>query len=366
MLRKIKKVKEIKVMSKSRQVIRKTIAFITLFVLSIAIYSQTYAAVGTCKGRFVNPITDISWASIFPMTIGKVPVIPNALGLPDTPNPSSPIVACELPPPLFMRIGITIGYWEPYALTDVTRIPYCMVNMGFEMPLGLNMQQIGGDATGGTEVSSAGGRQDTNAQFFHVHWYKYPVIYWLQLIQSAACMSTDNYDIAYMSELDPLWDDDLLSFYLNPEAILFGNPVTQLACITESVLTSTNVALPLDVLFWCAGSQGSMYPLTGTVSSAFSDTSNAVLLTERMNYKLHREGLVLETVPEWPAICHQYYAPILPKSRYRYQYTNVVPEPYISHPYTTTTMISEAGKNNIVTGDNFGFLNFKKRNCVFL
>ncbi|WP_239986769.1 conjugal transfer pilus assembly protein TraU [Fastidiosibacter lacustris] len=353
-------------LGKWMQLIKTTIIKIGLGCCLALLVQQSYSATGTCTGRFVNPITDISWASIFPMTIGKVPVIASALGLPDTPNPTSPVVGCNLPPPLFYRIGITIGYWEPYALTDVTRIPYCMVNMGFEMPLGLNMQQIGGAATGGTEVASAGGRQDTNAQFFHVHWYKYPIIYWLQLIQSAACMATDNYDILYMSELDPLWDDDLLAFYLNPEAILFGNPVIQLACIAESVLTSANVALPLDVLFWCAGSQGSMYPLTGTVSSAFSDASNAVLLTERMNYKLHREGLVLETVPEWPAICYQYYAPILPKSRYRYQYTNVVPEPYISHPYTTTTMISEAGKNNIVTGDNFGFLNFKKRNCVFL
>ena len=338
-----------------------------LLLCALSLFTQNVqATTGTCTGRFVNPITDISWASIFPLTIGKVPVIPSALGLPDTMNPTSPVVACELPPPFFVRIGMTLGYWEPYALSDVTRTPYCMVNMGFQMSLGVNQQQIGGDSSGGTEVSSKGGREDSNAQFYNTHWYKYPVIYWLQIIQSGACMAADNFDIAYLSELDPLWDDDLLAFYLNPEAILFGNPVAQLACIAESVLTSANISLPIDALFWCAGSQGSMYPLTGTASSAFSTTSNAVLMNERMNYKLHREGLILETVPEWPAICHQYYAPILPKSRYRYQYTNVVPEPYISHPYTTTTMISEAGRDNIVTSGNFGFLNFRKRNCVFL
>ena len=332
----------------------------------VSVIQHSYGIPGACKGRFINPITDISWASIFPITLGKTPLIPSALGLPDTNNPTSPIVACKLPPPLFVRIGLTIGYWEPYALADVTRIPYCMVNMGFDMPLGMHQLKVAGDTNGGSEQSSNSGEVAQEGQFFHVHWYKYPVIYWLQILESMACLSADNFDIAYISELDPLWDDDMLSFFLNPEALLFGNPVTQLACIVESVKTSINKFLPIDVLFWCAGSQGSMYPMTGTVSSSHSEVSNAVLLHERMNFKLHRQGLILESRGEWPAICHEWYSPILPKSRYRYQFTNVIPEPYISHPYTTNTLISEAGRNNLATNGNYGFLNFRKRNCVFL
>ena len=332
-----------------------------LLIIILSLFAHnSFAVIGACQGRFINPISDISWASIFPLTIGKVPVIPSALGLPDTQNPTSPVVGCTMEAPPYYRIGMTLGYWEPYALTDVTRIPYCMVNMGFQMSMGINQQQIGGD-------SIATGANETNdSQFFHVHWYKYPVIFWLQLIESAACLSNDNFDIGYMSELDPLWDDEVAAFVMNPEAILFGNPIAQLACIPESVLTSTNMSLPIDALFWCAGSQGSMYPLTGGVSHNYSDVSNAALLTERMNFKMHREGLITETVGQWPAVCHQYYTPILPKSRYRYQWSNVVPEPYISHPYTTTTVISESGKNNPSSADNYGLVNFRKRNCVFI
>ncbi|MEZ9309461.1 TraU family protein, partial [Vibrio cyclitrophicus] len=95
---------------------------------------------------------------------------------------------------------------------------------------------------------------------YHAHWYKYPVIYWLQLMQSTACMATDVFDVAYMTEIDPLWDDDELSLILNPEALLFGNLAAQLACVPEAMLTSANVALPIDALFWCLGSQGSAYP----------------------------------------------------------------------------------------------------------
>ncbi len=96
-----------------------------------------------------------------------------------------------------MQIGLNIGYWEPYALTDVTRVPYCMVNMGLQMG-GANSQKMGGRVTARDSDSSDGG-------FYQAHWYKYPVIWWLQLIQSTACMATDNFDIAYMTEIDPLW-----------------------------------------------------------------------------------------------------------------------------------------------------------------
>lgn len=50
----------------------------------------------------------------------------NAIKVPDTANPSMPIQICPAPP-LFRRIGLAIGYWEPMALTDVTRSPGCMV-----------------------------------------------------------------------------------------------------------------------------------------------------------------------------------------------------------------------------------------------
>jgi hypothetical protein len=34
-------------------------------------------------------------------------------------------------------------------------------------------------------------------------------------------------DIAYLSEVDPLWNDSTLSMLINPEAALFGNLMAQ-------------------------------------------------------------------------------------------------------------------------------------------
>jgi conjugal transfer pilus assembly protein TraU len=88
------------------------------------------AADPSCEGRFVNPITDVCWRCIFPLSLGSVQV--GKGDQPDTPNPGSPIQYCPAPPPIFVRIGLAIGYWEPMAMTDVSRSPGCMVNLGIQ------------------------------------------------------------------------------------------------------------------------------------------------------------------------------------------------------------------------------------------
>ena len=82
-----------------------------------------------CKAHFVNPIKDICWNCLFPLTIGKSEVVKS--GYPDTKNPGNPFCSC--PAIVAGRLGITIGYWEPAALVDVTRKPYCMVNLGVQL-----------------------------------------------------------------------------------------------------------------------------------------------------------------------------------------------------------------------------------------
>lgn len=106
---------------------KRYLAGLGLMLLCLTGMSGTaQAASAECEGNFVNPITDICWECIFPVTIGNVPVVKGSQ--PDTSNPSMPIQFC--PMGVLYRVGLAIGYWEPMALTDVTRSPYCMVNLG--------------------------------------------------------------------------------------------------------------------------------------------------------------------------------------------------------------------------------------------
>lgn len=129
---------------------------------------------------------------------------------------------------------------------------------------------------------------------------------------------------------------------------------------------ASTAGVPLDPLFWCAGAQGSMYPFTGFTSNEFSPLEASLLVSERMAFKLHREGLVMETIGADVAVCYEYPSPIIPKSRWRYQMVNMYPEPNDCHPFGTTTQLWGSVHNSPATKKNFGYLMWRKRNCVYL
>lgn len=330
---------------------RKLLSLTALVCLLSATYTAQ-AADAQCQGRFVNPITDICWECVFPITIGDVAV--SSSSVPDTENPSDPIQFCPTPPPVFERIGLAIGYWEPMALTDVTRSPYCMVNLG---GFNLNVGKVGEGTAGQVDKAVPGG-------FYHVHWYKYPVTYWLNIITSLGCLQGGDMDIGYLSELDPMWNDSSLGLVITPEAMLFNNAIAQGACAADAIASATG--RPLDVLFWCAGSQGSMYPFSGYVSNEFSPLESSVLVSERMAFKLHREGLIMNSVGQNTAVCYEYPSPIIPKGRWRYQMVNMYPDVVQCHPFGQTVMRWEAGHTQPADRKNYGYLIWRKRNCVFL
>lgn len=321
-------------------------------LVCIGIFISLHAYASNCTGTFINPISDVNWRSLFPITIGDMTVVSG--DNPDTDNPSSPIQIC--PAGILFRIGMAIGFWEPSETLEQTRQPYCFPLLdGFQM----NMT--------GLKEHGADEHQDTHGQessFYQVHEYIYPLLFWIRIITSAACMEGGNYDIGYISELDPTWDDDQLTAILNPEAFVFGNPVAQLACAADSVAAAKG--MPINKLFWCLGAQGSAYPLDGNISYAFSPVQNSVLMAERLEYKLHRLGIAQDSNSSNGAVCHVSYKPIMPKDRYRYEMEFPDPDGNHSYPFGHTT--AKWGSDRIKPNDkgNSGYLIWRKRNCVFL
>ncbi|MYA97772.1 MAG: conjugal transfer protein, partial [Nitrospinae bacterium] len=207
------------------------------------------ASAQSCTGRFVNPVADVCWECLFPISIGPIR-IGSAVGAPDTPNPGSPICFCGSPIP---RIGLSLGVWEPARLIDASRAPWCFPNLG-----GLTID--GGLPAGRGRTGTSGG-DGAQGSTWHVHYYVYPLLSWIGALLDLGCLEGGGLDIAWVSELDPAWRDDELSFLLNPEAALFADLPAQAACAADCAAASAG--LPLDPLYWCAGCQGSMYPLTG-------------------------------------------------------------------------------------------------------
>ncbi|MEZ9698831.1 conjugal transfer pilus assembly protein TraU [Vibrio sp. 10N.261.46.E12] len=332
-----------------------------LVLVSILLLSTPAQAGGvTCSsaGMF-NPITDVCWDCIFPIRVGSVPIVQGRY--PDEQTEGSPIGFCPAPPPIFQRVGVNISYWEPYSLVDVVKEPYCLESMGMSVGSSNPLKM------GGTDTFKGGGKPDRKGGFYDVHWYKYPIFALLEVLESVVCGTSGGLDMAYITEIDPLWHQEDTAAILHPEVFLFNNPIAALACIADATKTLLGTSTAIDALFWCQGSQGLVYPFTGQTSERRSGISNAVLLMERFNFKLHRQGVVNETHSGNPANCMATPDPILPKSRYRYQMTRPTPSPDACYPYGTTAIRWEAGRNNPVTGrDNYSFINWRKHSCMAL
>ncbi len=328
------------------------LVLIVLFVLA----AQPSIA-STCKGNFINPL-NICWKCLFPLSIGKMPV--KGGDLPDSgDNPSSPIGICP-DSKLGLRVGLNIGFWEPAAVTDITDSPYCLPSLG-----GLKLNLGNGKGQGGRSSSQS----TRHHAFYNVHWYKYPLLSWLNIITSVGCMQGGDFDIAFMTELDPTWDDSQMASVLNPEAFIFANPIAQSACALDSISVIKKNGLPLDSLFWCAGSQGSMYPFSGHSSSSQSPVASAIHMTERLDYKMHRMGLIEDSTPVGDnpsSVCSTHYSPILKKSRYRYEMVNPVVDGKHCYPFGRTTIDWEKGHIKPNYPSQYGVLVWRKRNCTFL
>lgn len=321
-----------------------------LIMLFLGLTADSLLASNGCVGRFVNPITDVCWDCMFPMSLGSVPLFHG--GAPDTPNPSNPVCVCEKG--VIPQVGLSIGFWEPARMVDVTRHPYCFVTLGGDvMKLG---NSVGSGAVG---VGSA----ETKSSFYEVHWFDYPLLSWLGIITDAVCVEGGGFDVGYLTELDPTWRDETLSFTLNPESTLFANLPAQAACAADCA--SATAHLPIDSLYWCAGCQGSIYPLTGTVAAHVGGVQASALLTERLGFKLHRMGLELGTSGK-VALCYNHPMPIMQKSQYRLQM--VYPKAFTTtskgcNPFGRSTTLWESGAEYPVKGEDFGYLLWRKRNC---
>jgi conjugal transfer pilus assembly protein TraU len=311
----------------------KWIPFTLALILSVNIYAGE-----TCVGRFLNPVTDFCWECVLPVMI-------------DAPG----VCVCPAPPPMFVRYGIVFSFWEPAWIVDVPREPFCFTNLGFPVSVGMPVPE------GHPHENAAD--KDKKA-FYQAHIYE--DFYWSasmgSMIDSACKLSYSgggNYSVEWMTEFDPLWADDELAFILAPESALFANPIAQTACAADCVAATAGA--PTDALFWCAGCQGSLYPMGGNTSEQTGGVMASNLLAERLIAKLHRQLLAWDTTG-WE--CGNLPMPIIKKSQYRTQITYPIPRSLGGCPaFGASEIPTSTGQEFPYNGEDFGYLIWRKRRC---
>jgi conjugal transfer pilus assembly protein TraU len=254
-------------------------------------------------------ISDICWSCIFPIILGGV-----ALGgsTDDAPSgrarPSIPFLCICEDGPLGISLGVPLGFWEPARLIEEVRLPYCSPTLGgIRMNL-TNSRLLGGGTKGEHDI--------TDKMFYNFHYFAFPLLIILELFSGVRCHSDGfvDFDLMYLSEIDPTWSDDELAFYTVPEVVLFANPFMQTACIADAVMGLADKTI--NNMFWCAGSWGGLYPFTGSVEAGESRPRVTSLIAAKAIAALHRRGLAWKTMGN-DALCGGYIYPTIPKEQYR-------------------------------------------------
>jgi len=328
-------------------VIRTLVCFVALLAST-----QNASASLDCQGKFPNLVTDICWSCAFPIRLGAgaLSIAASLSGQEDTPSPGgAPVCMCGINP------GVKISFWEPIRHVDVVRKPFCMTTLG-----GIDMNP-GFNAPHGTQEM----KDNTNkSSFYQAHWYIDPIFALLNLIVDSPCMENNIFDVAYLTELDPLWNDDEMTSIINPDSFLFGNLVAQLACGADCVMST--VGFGSNTLFWCAGCQGSMYPLNGHVAAHIGGVQASSLIVSRLIAKMHREGL-MSAASGANGMCGYYPQLLMDKTNYKYQMHFPVPQDKIfgrcCQPLGRSEILWGAGKEIPAMGEDFAYMIFRKRDC---
>ena len=300
-----------------------------------------------CRGKIVNPVTDIAWSSLFPITIMGSGVIGSKK---DTVNESVGAV-CWCKKGLVPVPGVPVGFWEPYLLIDVTRKPFCFVGLG-----GMSLSK-GHNSFG--LLAAEGAR---NA-FYHVHVYRYPVLSLLDVFHNMGCFENEHMEVLYLSELDPLWMDESLTQMMTPEVGLAASAKAQLACVGDCM--AANLGQPRDELFWCSGCLGSVFPLNGFVMGVGSDVQASALMVHRILYKLHRMGRLKGSVG-YDGLCGSYPMPQMRKTQYKMQMVFPSVQRSSSQPLGRSDVIWGQGRSFPIKGEDFCYLVWRRRDCCVL
>lgn len=326
--------------------------FLFIFTLFCGLLSSSAEA--ACRGKIINPVTDVCWSCIFPIKLGGITL---ASGKNPDPNTGANTF-CACTSGANIKVGMNMSFWEPLRTAEIVRQPYCFLSLGgLDLDVGIRAPAHGRTPS----KTAASGR----TSFYQVHWYFTPWLFVLEVLLDTDCLEQSAWDLAYMTELDPLWDDSVTTFFLNPDVSLFANVPAQAACAADCVASTTS--LPVSELYWCGGCSGNIFPLTGWVASHVHLPQASSLLVSRFLMKLHRQGL------QWAAYgkkgqCGPYLEPIMDKSVYRTQMvyparTTDKVDGRCCYPIGASTALWSSGKTWASGGEDAAYLIYRKRDC---
>jgi len=349
---------------------RKLIIAIIFSLFAMFSPIKSYALIGcganpaTMIRIFTESITTLY--NVFPISLGGVTINPFG-NLPNFEScGDSPVCFCALGTPPVPHMGLTATAWMPTAVIETVKTPFCFPVFGLSIP---GASAYLGSSNNSSHKHQSGGvskkPQNTSDQ---VHYIEYPIFLPLNLFvgltsgNMAQALGTLG-NIGYISEIDPTWHDDIMSTVLDPESLLFANPIAQLACMADSATSA--VGEPLDPLFWCMGAYESTYPVAQQIQS-FGNVQGSAGLAARTLFHMSRL-LKLWNTESCVGLCEPIPMPIWIKSELSFfpVYPGLYP---LRIPIGQTGLIWDHAINMAIPtqSDNFDWFMYQHWSVCFL
>lgn len=273
---------------------------IVLVVLVVSCFHFSDANAVGCFGKIFNPVSDLNWNNAFPITIGG---IKNKQGPNSPPLHSMPAICnCSLTP------GVGVTYWEAKYVAEVARTSGCLSTLG-------GVESMGNSLAYQNSNQGASDRTGSRKSRSQVHWYRYPVMAMMDIMATYAhCMTVAEFGLAAPTEVDPDWNNGAFSTLSQAETLLFSNPIAALSCVPEAGTALFN--FNVDPMYWCAGSEGTIFPLTGTSQNYSNEAKGNLQILAKFVARQFRIGGLLVSIGPW-AQCNARLSPIWLKSQFR-------------------------------------------------
>ena len=296
-------------------------------------------------------LTDVCWSCVFPIRVAGVTISGDAIPKQDDDNivdlqikENAKDYSNRIPKGAanqrfcmctdnqgVARPGVVTSLWQPAYLVEYQRVSGCSsVLNGIRLPFNRMFQ--------GTERKEEVEPGDGQKTFRHYHFYSFPIMLMLDMWVPSHCNpgSFHDLDVMYLSEVDPTWNSDMLAYFTNFETTLIANPVGMAACIPDA--PASMMGYPIETLWWCAGSWGAIYPLSGNVNGRSGILRTTSLMATRTIAALHRRGVMWGTMGE-AMMCGGEVMPRFPKTQYRMTLMYPMPETSDSHVIGEPTMM---------------------------
>ena len=290
----------------------RTILSTAAVALAATLSSPAMASTPGCVGKMWNPLSDLDFRLMGGISLAGWSMMKAPTNLGEPPKHQSQAV-CYCKNGLKTGYGIGLNFWMPSYINDMARQSGCM---GFLN--GVNILPGFISQSSGQEYNNHDQRKDgvTNMQ---IHWAYADVtaIAGKSLFEKCDAV-TGAMSIAYMTEPDFIFQNDVYSVVMTPQAsILAANPLlAQMTCGMESVANTLGGWQDWGVCAW----KGSRMPYSGSAIAKDSAQVSNMDVTVKYLSRASLLGTTMRTMGK-DATCKPVYSPFYDPFQHRYQWS---------------------------------------------